>query len=108
MVPSEKKIEGRTTMRATLRLRLGYLRLRRFSYLRCAFLALPFLALAAWMQMAEAQSPSADTVKIGLIMTYPGQFTDGAAQMDNGIKLYISSMATPSPARRSKSSAKTT
>jgi branched-chain amino acid transport system substrate-binding protein len=39
--------------------------------------------------MAEAQSPSADTVKIGLIMTYTGQFTDAAAQMDNGIKLYM-------------------
>jgi branched-chain amino acid transport system substrate-binding protein len=76
-------------MRATLRHRLGYLRLRRFGYLFCAFLALPFLALAAWVQMAEAQSPSADTVKIGLIMTYTGQFTDAAAQMDNGIKLYM-------------------
>ena len=29
------------------------------------------------------------TVKIGLIMTYSGQFTDPAAQMDNGIKLYM-------------------
>jgi branched-chain amino acid transport system substrate-binding protein len=29
------------------------------------------------------------TVKVGLIMTYSGQFTDPAAQMDNGIKLYI-------------------
>ena len=29
------------------------------------------------------------TVKIGLIMTYTGQFTDAAAQMDNGIKLYM-------------------
>lgn len=28
-------------------------------------------------------------VKIGLIMTYTGQFTDPAAQMDNGIKLYM-------------------
>jgi branched-chain amino acid transport system substrate-binding protein len=68
-------------MRATLRLCLGYL--------PCAVLALPFLAVVAWMQMAEAQSPSADTVKIGLIMTYTGQFTDAAAQMDNGIKLYM-------------------
>jgi branched-chain amino acid transport system substrate-binding protein len=30
-----------------------------------------------------------DAVKIGLIMTYSGQFTDPAAQMDNGIKLYM-------------------
>ena len=28
------------------------------------------------------------TVKIGLIMTYSGQFADPAAQMDNAIKLY--------------------
>jgi len=72
-------------MRATLRHRLGYLRLRRFGYLFCVFLALPFLAFAAWIQIADAQSPNADTVKIGLIMTYTGQFTDAAAQMDNGI-----------------------
>jgi branched-chain amino acid transport system substrate-binding protein len=29
------------------------------------------------------------TVKIGLIMPYSGQFADGAAQMDDGIKLYL-------------------
>ncbi len=29
------------------------------------------------------------TVKVGLIMTFTGQFTDAAAQMDNGIKLYM-------------------
>lgn len=40
------------------------------------------LALAA---AAQAQSP----VKIGLIMEYSGQFADTAAQMDNGIKLYM-------------------
>lgn len=34
---------------------------------------------------ASAQQP----VKVGLIMTYTGQFTDAAAQMDNGIKLYM-------------------
>src|SRR5450759_4274373 len=28
-------------------------------------------------------------VRIGLILTYTGQFTDNAAQMDNGIKLYM-------------------
>jgi len=46
----------------------------------CCFVALQFMALSA-----EAQQP----VKIGLIMTYTGQFTDAAAQMDNGIKLYM-------------------
>jgi len=30
-----------------------------------------------------------ETIKIGLIMAYSGQFADTAAQMDNGIKLYI-------------------
>src|SRR5271169_4175168 len=46
----------------------------------CCFVAAQFIALSA-----EAQQ----TVKIGLIMTYTGQFTDAAAQMDNGIKLYM-------------------
>jgi branched-chain amino acid transport system substrate-binding protein len=44
------------------------------------FVAAQFMALSA-----RAQEP----VKIGLIMTYTGQFTDAAAQMDNGIKLYM-------------------
>ena len=30
-----------------------------------------------------------DTIKIALIMSYSGQFADTAAQMDNGIKLYM-------------------
>jgi len=34
---------------------------------------------------AQAQ----DTIKIGLIMPYSGQFADTAAQMDNAIKLYV-------------------
>ena len=36
-------------------------------------------------------SPAAaqQTVKIGLIMPYSGQFADTATQMDNGIKLYM-------------------
>jgi branched-chain amino acid transport system substrate-binding protein len=34
---------------------------------------------------ASAQQP----LKIGLIMTYTGQFADAATQMDNGIKLYV-------------------
>jgi branched-chain amino acid transport system substrate-binding protein len=37
-----------------------------------------------------ASSASAQqTVKIGLILTYSGQFADAAAQIDNGIKLYM-------------------
>ncbi len=38
---------------------------------------------------APAQEAVKDTVKIGLIMAYSGQFADTAAQMDNSIKLYI-------------------
>jgi branched-chain amino acid transport system substrate-binding protein len=30
-----------------------------------------------------------ETVKVGLILTYSGQFADAAAQIDNGIKLYM-------------------
>src|SRR6516165_4198723 len=44
-----------------------------------------FVALHLTGAIAHAQS----AVKIGLIMTYTGQFTDAAAQMDNGIKLYM-------------------
>ncbi len=43
-------------------------------------LAAPFAALPA-----QAQAP----IKIGLILTQTGQFTDPAAQMDNGVKLYM-------------------
>jgi branched-chain amino acid transport system substrate-binding protein len=43
------------------------------------------VALHAATFSASAQQ----TVKIGLLMTYTGQFTDAAAQMDNGIKLYM-------------------
>src|SRR6516164_10937480 len=46
-------------------------------------LALPF-ALAG-TGVASAQ----DTVKIGVILSYSGQFADTAAQLDNGIKLYV-------------------
>jgi branched-chain amino acid transport system substrate-binding protein len=41
--------------------------------------------LAAVVRAAHAQ----DTIKIGLILPYTGQFTDTATQMDNAIKLYI-------------------
>jgi branched-chain amino acid transport system substrate-binding protein len=42
-------------------------------------------ALDALPAFAQSGPP----IKIGLIMTYTGQFTDPAAQMDNGIKLYM-------------------
>jgi branched-chain amino acid transport system substrate-binding protein len=41
--------------------------------------------LAAFVGSANAQ----ETVKIGLILPYSGQFADTATQIDNGIKLYM-------------------
>src|SRR5271170_1543359 len=58
---------GRVEMRRAL---LGF----------CCLAAAQFIALSAWAQ---------ESVKVGLIMAYTGQFTDAAAQMDNGIKLYM-------------------
>ncbi|HZT24341.1 MAG TPA: ABC transporter substrate-binding protein [Pseudolabrys sp.] len=43
------------------------------------------LAIAAFGSGANAQ----DTIKIGLILPYSGQFADVATQMDDGIKLYM-------------------
>jgi branched-chain amino acid transport system substrate-binding protein len=43
------------------------------------------IALFAVTSATHAQ----DTVKIGLIMCYSGQFADTATQMDNAIKLYV-------------------
>ena len=47
-----------------------------------------FLVIAAAI-LAASSANGQETVKIGLIMAYSGQFADPAAQMDNGIKLYI-------------------
>jgi branched-chain amino acid transport system substrate-binding protein len=44
------------------------------------------LALAA---LGLYPAAAADTIKIGLIMCYSGQFADTATQMDNAIKLYM-------------------
>src|SRR5712671_6518910 len=38
---------------------------------------------------ASVPAHAQQTVKVGLIMTYSGQFADAAAQMDNGVKLYV-------------------
>ena len=43
------------------------------------------VAALAFAGAAQAQ----DSIKIGLIMAYSGQFADPAAQMDNGIKLFV-------------------
>jgi branched-chain amino acid transport system substrate-binding protein len=46
-----------------------------------------FIAAAAMGTIASAAAQ--ETVKIGLILAYSGQFADPSAQMDNGIKLYL-------------------
>ena len=45
-------------------------------------------ALIATMLFAGSASAE-DTVKVGIILPYSGQFADSATQMDNGIKLYV-------------------
>jgi branched-chain amino acid transport system substrate-binding protein len=49
---------------------------------------LAFFCFSA-LQLASVPANAQETVKVGLIMTYTGQFTEPAAQMDNGIKLYM-------------------
>src|SRR5260370_40229261 len=63
----------------------------RTGIMRCAALLGAFLAApSAVVQSATAQSATPqDTIRIGLIMPYSGQFADTAVQMDNGIKLYM-------------------
>ena len=45
--------------------------------------------VAASATLAATAGHAEGTVKIGLIISYSGQFADTAAQMDNGIKLYV-------------------
>src|SRR5258706_4063342 len=45
--------------------------------------------LVAAFAVLAVSSAGAQTVKIGLIMPYSGQFADAATQMDNAIKLYV-------------------
>src|SRR5262245_6309833 len=47
-----------------------------------------FAGVAAVM-LAAAPAQAQGSIKIGLPLTYSGQFADAATQMDNGIKLYI-------------------
>src|SRR5260370_38490744 len=44
-------------------------------------------AVAAVLAVTSAQAQQ--TIKIGVILAYSGQFADPSAQMDNGIKLYM-------------------
>src|SRR5512146_1483487 len=47
------------------------------------------LLFAAVTMLAVTSANAQQTVKIGLIMSYSGQFADAATQMDNAIKLYV-------------------
>jgi branched-chain amino acid transport system substrate-binding protein len=50
--------------------------------------AIGLVGLAAALA-AAAPAGAQGTIKIGVILPYSGQFADPAAQMDNGIKLYL-------------------
>jgi len=54
--------------------------------MRKAMIAVAGLAAAF---TAATAAYAADPIKIGMVMTYSGQFADPAAQMDNGVKLYM-------------------
>ena len=47
------------------------------------------LAALALALLGTGPAGAEDTVKVGLIISYSGQFADTAAQMDNAIKLYV-------------------
>ena len=47
------------------------------------------LAALALALLGTGPTQAEDTVKIGLIISYSGQFADTGAQMDNAIKLYV-------------------
>jgi hypothetical protein len=47
------------------------------------------LAVAITAMIGVAPAAAQQAIRIGLTMTYSGQFADPAAQMDNGIKLYV-------------------
>ena len=48
------------------------------------------LALLQALALAGTGSADAqDTVKIGIILPFSGQFADTGIQLDNGIKLYV-------------------
>jgi branched-chain amino acid transport system substrate-binding protein len=47
------------------------------------------LGTVAAAVLAAASAQAQQTVKIGVVMSYSGQFADPGAQIDNGIKLYM-------------------
>jgi branched-chain amino acid transport system substrate-binding protein len=54
--------------------------------MRKAFLAVGTLAAGV---LAIAPANAQQTLKVGVVMSYSGQFADPGAQIDNGIKLYM-------------------
>ena len=51
--------------------------------------ALGGVALVATAGLTLGAAQAADTIKVGVIISYSGQFADTGIQMDNGIKLYV-------------------
>ena len=51
--------------------------------------AMTGLACLAATLLAATAANAQGTVKIGVVMSYSGQFADPGAQIDNGIKLYM-------------------
>src|ERR1700728_5204353 len=51
--------------------------------------AISGLASFARVILGAGSATAQDSVKVGLIMSYSGQFADTAAQIDDGIKLYV-------------------
>jgi branched-chain amino acid transport system substrate-binding protein len=47
------------------------------------------IAAAVFAALGTGPASAQGTIKIGIILPYSGQFADGAAQMDNAIKLYV-------------------
>ena len=47
------------------------------------------LSAAALTTLCAASAYAQDTIKIGVILPYSGQFADTGVQLDNGIKLYM-------------------
>jgi branched-chain amino acid transport system substrate-binding protein len=54
--------------------------------MRTTFVGLAGIAAAV---LAASPAGAQQTIKIGLILPYSGQFADPAAQMENGVKLYM-------------------
>jgi branched-chain amino acid transport system substrate-binding protein len=47
------------------------------------------LALGVAAMALATPATAQDTIKVGIILPYSGQFADGATQLDNAIKLYV-------------------